>query len=40
MELNTMFWLLFVIIVAVGVCGMGYCNCANKKRVQDGADED
>lgn len=32
MELGTLFWAVFVIVVAVGLCGMGYCNCINKKR--------
>jgi len=38
MELGTLFWVVFVVIVAVGLCGMGYCNCINKKRQHDEAE--
>jgi len=39
MELNKLFWVAFIVLVAVAFCGMGYCRCINKKRSQDGADE-
>ena len=39
MELNTIFLLVFVVIVAVGACGMGYCNCIKKKQPPDLADK-
>lgn len=39
MELNTIFLLVFVVIVAVGACSMGYCNCIKKKQSPDLADK-
>ena len=39
MELNSIFVLVLVVSVAVGLCGMGYCHCINKKRSEDGVHE-
>lgn len=39
MDLNSAFWLVFIIVVAVGLCSMGYCGFMRKSQPQDKAVE-
>ena len=39
MDLNSAFWLVFIVVVAVGVCSMGYCGFLRKTPPEDKAAE-
>jgi len=39
MELNSLFWVTFVVIVAIGFAGAAYCHRINEDRSKDRVDE-
>lgn len=39
MEINTVFWLVLLAVVATGLCCMGYCKYISEKKPQGEVDK-